>query len=124
MDVKLQKVLSDAQFKRLKELQLQRRGAEALSRKEMADKIGLSDEERERIRGIIEEARESLPKPDPGQRMEPDQMMKAHREMVEKLNEKVLKLLSSKERAKWEELTGKPFKFDETYRPEPPRTPE
>lgn len=115
MDGKLQEILSDGQFKRLKELQLQRMGAEALSRKELADKLGLSDEERERVRGIIEEARENMPRPEPGDQMDREKMRKAHQEMVAKLNEKVFKVLTAKERSKWDELTGKPFKFDENW---------
>jgi len=105
-------------------LQLQRMGAEALSRKDLADKVGLSDDERERVRGIVEEARENMPRPEDGQRLDREEMMKAHQEMVATINGKVFKMLTSKERSKWDQLCGKPFKFDESYRPEPNRRPQ
>jgi hypothetical protein len=37
------------------------------------------------------------------------------------LSNDILATLSSKERAKWNELCGKPFKFDENWRPKPPQ---
>ena len=121
MDDKLKDVLSDSQLKRLKELRLQRQGAEALSRKEIAEKAGLSDEHRQLIRGILEEARENAPHPQPGERPDPQEMKKQMDAFRADLNKKVLAVLSSTERSKWEAMLGKPFKFDENWHPEPPR---
>jgi hypothetical protein len=121
MDGKLKDVLNEGQMKRLKQLQLQRMGAEALSRPEIADKVGLSDDELDKVRSIVDDARQDMPRPEQGHQPDREKMMKAHQAMVAKVNDKVFAILSSKEFSKWKELTGKPFKFDENYRPEPPR---
>lgn len=125
MDAPLKEVLNDGQMKRLKELRLQRQGAEALVRKDVAQQVGLGDELRQQIRGMIEEMRENMPRPEPGERPDPEQMHKAHEKMRAELNAKVLGLLSSKQLAKWRELTGREFKFDESIRPpRPPQPPQ
>lgn len=121
MDAKLKEVLNEGQMKRLKELQLQRMGAGALSRPEIADKVGLSEDEVSKVRDIVDEARQGTQRPEPGQQPDREKMMKAHEAMVARVNDEVLAILSSKERSQWDRLCGKPFKFDENYRPEPPR---
>lgn len=120
MDEQLAQVLSDSQLKRLKELRLQEMGAQALGRKELADKVGLSDEDRMRIRGMVEEAMESMPRPEPGERPDPEAMHRAHEAMRAELNQRILSSLTSGQRAKWEALCGKPFKFDTNWRPPQP----
>ena len=117
MDQKLRGILSDSQMKRLKELRLQRDGAMALSRKDIADQVGLSDDERLKIRGMIDEARDSM-RPDQGGQPGQPPSRQEMEEMHKKLNDQILSTLSSKERSKWEELCGKPFKFDETWHPQ------
>jgi hypothetical protein len=116
MDGKIADILSDHQMNRLKELRLQRQGGMALMRKEIANKIGLSDEERQRIRGMIDESLESMGKPDQGQRPDRKEMEAMHA----KLSEQILDSLSNKEKSKWEDLTGKRFKFDENWHPQRP----
>lgn len=121
MDAKLKRVLSESQMNRLKQLQLQRMGAEAMPRPEVAEKLGLSPGEIDKICGVIDEAHQTMPRPEQGQRPDRAKMMKAHQEMLAKINDKVFPMLTSSELSKWRDLTGKPFKFDETYRPQPPR---
>jgi len=118
MDGKLADILSDAQLKRLKELRLQREGGMSLMRREVANQIGLSDGERQRIRGMVDEAMESM-RPEQAKDGPPDR--KAMQEMHKKLSEEILGALTSKERSKLEELCGKPFKFDENWHPQRPR---
>jgi len=115
MDEHLAQVLSDSQMKRLKELRLQRQGGMALGRREIADKVGLTDDERQRIRGMIDEAME--PQRDMQDGPPDRKTMEAKRA---KLSAEILKSLSSSEKAKWDEICGKPFKFDENWHPKPP----
>jgi hypothetical protein len=115
MDEKLAKVLNDSQMKRLKQLRLQREGAIALVRKEIADKVGLSDDDRYKIRGMIDEAMESHHGDQDGP-PDPNEMRDFHT----LLGQKILKSLSSSQRSKWENLAGKPFKFDEKWHPQGP----
>lgn len=114
MDDKLADILSDSQMKRLKELRLQREGALALMRKDIAEKVGLSDDERQKIRGMVDEAMEPAHQSSDGDRPDRESM----RTMHEKLSAKILKSLTDEQQDKWKELTGKPFKFDENRRPD------
>jgi hypothetical protein len=123
MDMRIQEVLSEGQYKRLKELRLQRQGAMAVLRKDVADQVGLSDEERQQIRGMVEEMHESMPREDQMHPVGPDEMRQKMQDFHKQLNDKVLARLTAKERAKLEELCGKPFAFDEKWRPEPPKPP-
>ena len=120
MDEQLEDILSDPQMKRLKELRLQHEGATALMRKDVADRVGLSDEDRQRLRGLVEEARERAPRPQPGEQPDPEAMRRAHEAFRAQLNEKVLASLTDAHRAKWRQLLGQPFKFDENWRPPRP----
>lgn len=120
MEDQLSSILNDGQIKRLKELQLQMMGAQALCRKDVADKVGLSDEERSHVREIIDDAMQSMPRPQPGERPDFEAMRRAHEEMKARLNDKILGGLSSGQRAKWQALLGKPFRFDENWRPPQP----
>jgi hypothetical protein len=124
MDGKLAEILSDSQMKRLKELRLQRQGAMALTRKDIADQVGLTDDERLKLRGMIDEAMDSMRPQDNQQigqggvqmrRPDPQAMESMH----EKISDQILRSLTSKQRAKWNDLVGKPFKFDENWRPQP-----
>ena len=114
MDAKLAQVLNDAQMKRLKELRLQREGGMALMRKDVADQVGLSDEERQRIRGMVDEAIESM-------HSQQGQQGLTMQEKHKKLSDQILAALTSAERSKWDALCGKPFKFDENWRPQRPQ---
>src|SRR5579885_369129 len=60
MDDQLANILTDTQMKRLKELRLQRQGAMALMRPDVADQVGLSDDEHEKITGIVDDAMKSI----------------------------------------------------------------
>lgn len=120
MDERLRGVLTDGQMMRLKELRLQRMGAAALTQKDVANEAGLSDAERQRIHGIIAEAMENMPRPEPGERPDPERMRRAHEEMREQVNAKILDSLSSAQRSKWQKMLGKSFKFDENWRPPQP----
>jgi len=113
MDSKLGEILSDGQMKRLKQLRIQREGALALMRPDIGDKVGLSDRDRDRIHDMIDSAMDSM-RPQDGDRPDHESMEKMHA----KLSDKILSSLSSKQRSKWNDLAGKPFKFDANWHPE------
>jgi hypothetical protein len=118
MDSKLGEILSDGQLKRLKQLRLQREGGMSLMRKDIAEKVGLSDDERQKLRGMVDEAMQAM-RPDQGQDGPPDR--KTMEAMHKKLSEQILGSLSSKQHSKWNDLIGKPFKFDENWHPRRPQ---
>jgi hypothetical protein len=64
MEQRIREILSEAQYKRYRELTLQQMGPQALSDKKVADEVGLSEEQVERIRDIM---RNNRPQGGPGQ---------------------------------------------------------
>lgn len=111
IDRKLKEVLSESQFKRYKELALQEAGPAALSRKEIADKVGLSDEQNEKIRAILEQGRPRPPQEGGG----PPDFEATRKRMDQARDEngkKIIAVLTLAQREKWESMLGKPFKFE------------
>jgi len=100
-------ILTETQFARLKEIALQQEGPMALAKEDVAAKIGLSDEQKEKIQDILESGRESMPRPEPGER--PDfQAMESARK---KIGDEVLAVLTTDQKAKWKAMLGKEFKL-------------
>lgn len=104
-------ILNEAQRKRLRELELQWQGPMALTNPEIAQQLGLTQEQQAKIRGIMQETFQAM-RPQPGQpgqfggRME--EMQKA-REQAEK---KILEVLTPAQHEKWQQMLGKPFEFE------------
>jgi hypothetical protein len=92
--------LSPEQARRLKQIMLQQRGAEALGDPETADALGLTAEQREKIRALQDEARKAMWGRRPGG---------MHGEPGKSINDRLLGLLTPEQQAKWRELNGEPF---------------
>ncbi|HVL38445.1 MAG TPA: hypothetical protein VM328_03540 [Fimbriimonadaceae bacterium] len=122
IDGKLKSILSSGQFARYQEISLQQQGPMALGRPDVAEKVDLSDAQRQQIRGILMESRESMPRPEPGAHPDPEAMrkrMEAHRKQTD---EKILAVLNRTQLSKWNALLGQPFKLN-LAPPSPPRPP-
>lgn len=114
MDAKIKGILSDSQFKRYKELGLQMQGPAALAQKDLAEKIGLSEAQRLQIRGILEEGRPRFEGPsEGGQPPDPESMRKMMDQARDANNKKILAVLTSAQRTKWDSMLGQPFKFEQ-----------
>jgi Spy/CpxP family protein refolding chaperone len=100
-------ILNETQRKRLRELELQWQGPFALNDPEVAKQVGLTEEQRAKIRGIIQEAFQSV-RGQPGQPGERMQEFQKAREQAEK---KILEVLTPAQREKWQQMLGKPFEF-------------
>jgi len=101
-------VLTEAQDRRLRQVALQVRGAQALGDAEVAEALGFSDAQKERVRGLVFEGRRFSwgmgpggPGGPPGRRS--DEGRKAPLEQA-------LEVLTAEQRAKWNEMTGEPFR--------------
>jgi hypothetical protein len=111
-------ILEQNQLDRLQQLKLQREGVNAFSRDEVAQKLNLSQEQRDKIRKIREEA---FPEPGSGgggqqnfQNMSDDErreFVTRMRERGEKMNTDILAVLTPDQKANWEKMQGKPFDF-------------
>ena len=95
---RLGKILDKQQSVRFAELQLQRGGVGALVREDIAKQLKLSDEQRDKLRGLIEQNPPFFP-PSPDQR--------------KKVETDAIALLSDSQKDQWAKLKGADFKFPE-----------
>jgi uncharacterized membrane protein len=105
---KLNKILKPEQQARLKQLNLQRQGAMALSQPELAKQLGLTEDQQKKIRGIQESGRPNFQDLSPEERQK---LMAEIRERQEKVQGEVLAVLTDEQKAKYAELKGKEFTF-------------
>lgn len=117
----IKEILDEKQFARFQQLQLQQQGAAALTRPDVADKVGLSQEQKDKIRQIQQESfaslREAMQAARTGQGADRqaatsqirEKMMKAR----EEANAKIIGVLSSEQRKKWDDLLGPAFNFEQ-----------
>jgi hypothetical protein len=104
-------ILSPSQLKRFQQIRLQQVGALALADPKLADELKLTEDQRKAIKVIVEgraaKARAAV-----------DDSTLAEREVAAKITEittaadaAVRKVLTVDQKAKWEELIGKPFRW-------------
>jgi Spy/CpxP family protein refolding chaperone len=120
---KLAKILDAKQLDRLGQIRLQREGAAALARPKIAEQLGLSDEQKAKIKKIMAESQPRIlsvgaEKPSPDQIRDFFSQM---RERRKKLQSDLLAVLTDQQKAKWSEMKGKEFKSPE--RPGPATKP-
>lgn len=111
---KMNKVLKPEQLARLKQLGLQQQGAMALLRPEVAKDLGLTEEQRKKMQGILESSRPaSRPNFQEMSQEERQKWMTENRERQEKTQAELLGVLTGEQKTKLAELKGKEFKFPE-----------
>ena len=96
-------VLDDDQIARYPQINLQREGAGALVKEEIAAEIGLSDDQVSAIEEAIEAGRP--------QRGESGFEREAITKLREEMDAKIDEILTDAQKAKWEEMLGEPFEF-------------
>jgi hypothetical protein len=127
LEAKLTDQLQPEQKDRLQQLIWQQRGTHALRDKEVADLLGLSDEQREKIRALQDEAQKAMLKwvtgrhhgPEPGRRPE-DYWKDAGRRSEEFWKDvagKTLLVLTQEQRGKWKAMMGEPFQGEVRFAP-------
>ena len=121
-DGELKKILDEGQFRRWKQIELQVQAPMVLLRPDVAEKLGISEEQAQQLHEALMSLRP--PQPPQGQDGPPsqEQMEQMHKKMQEhrqQAMQKALSVLSGQQRQTWADMTGKPFKFD----PRPPRRP-
>ncbi len=113
MEKKIKAILSSAQYKRYQEISLQQQGASAISRPEVAEKLGITEAQHEQIREIMESNRQNMRPPQGGQgeRPDPEQMRAEMEKNREALNRKIVAVLSNSQKTAWQSMLGKAFKI-------------
>jgi serine/threonine protein kinase len=127
-DAEVRQILDQDHLQRLHQIALQVQGTSAFREPEVATKLKLTAEQRERI-GAIENEIFSWGLPQEGKRPggrpedhhrggpaegrrpgpSPDEFRKALEQKVNAAKERILALLTAEQKRRWQELTGKPF---------------
>lgn len=106
--------LDAKQIARLEELRIQREGAGALARTEVAAKLKLSDEQKEKIKTALESGRgdfRGFGGPGGGNREEIQKAMEEARAKREKANAEALAVLTEEQKTAFAALQGAKFEF-------------
>ena len=114
VEEKLGKILDTKQMDRLKQLQLQSQGVQALTTPAIVEKLKLSKDTQDKIQKIIEDSQNNRPQFDfrnatADERKEfLDKMSKQRQETMKS----ALKVLDDDQLVEWGTMTGKEFKFE------------
>ena len=113
----LAKIISADQMKRLKQLMLQQIGISAVSRKEVAEAIGIKEADRVALKKKVDDMNtangEKMREMFSGGNVDRDAVQKVMAENRKQLDETVLESLDDTQEAKFKELVGAEFKFPE-----------
>lgn len=112
MEKRIKEILNESQYKRYQEIGLQQQGAMALTRPEIAEKVRLTENQREQVRQILEQNRPQMRPPQEGERRDPAQMRTEMEKNREALNAKIAAVLSGEQKAVWQSMLGRPFKIE------------
>jgi Spy/CpxP family protein refolding chaperone len=110
VDAKVKKILKPEQSARLNQLLLQRQGANAWARPEVAKQLGLTQEQQDKIQKIQEESRPPRGGGGGFQNLSDEERQKMQ-ERREKAQADMLAVLTDEQQTKWAEMTGKKFDF-------------
>jgi hypothetical protein len=109
---KLDEVLKEDQQKRLNEILLQVAGPRSLVREDVASKLDLSGEQKQKIQALLREQREQTQREQTqrgeGQERPDPAAMRQRRQQME---QQLTAVLSDEQKQKWEELKGEPFQL-------------
>jgi hypothetical protein len=113
---KVYEILLPPQRERLDQIVLQVAGAQALGRPEVAEKLGLSDDQKTKLQGLADAAQQkrmdlfSAGPPADQQEMQ-DRMQKMQKISADQ-KDKAMEMLSAEQKDKFEKMQGKKFDFD------------
>jgi len=125
-DKELSKLLKPEQLKRLEQIAVQAQGNFALQNPEIQEKLGITEEQKEKFKEITAESGKAMRelfgggRPDPEKFQEIREKMQA---MQKKVGEQMQEVLTSEQKAKWKELIGEPFDTSKLFQGRPPRQP-
>lgn len=119
----MEKILTNDQIARLEQIQLQSQGAMALLNTEVGSKLGLTEPQKKQLGDLQtklqEKSRELFQRRNEGGQGQgapggggPDRgRFQEFQKLRDDTNAKAMALLTPEQKAKWKEMTGKPFEF-------------
>ena len=106
---KIKAFLKDDQYTRLTQIELQQRGAAALSDKDIAKKLSITDDQESKVKTIMAdmqaESREIMQSAGDDRQAAMQKVTALRTET----NKKVMALMSDDQKKTWKEMTGEPF---------------
>ena len=99
-DKKIGEILKPEQVARLKQIRLQASGAMAIAGDELVKELKITDDQKTKIGTVMQEMRDA---------MQGGGGAGGFAEMREKINAKVMEILTAEQKTKYKELCGKPF---------------
>jgi Spy/CpxP family protein refolding chaperone len=109
-DKALTDILKPEQLKRVKQISWQRQGTRALSDKEVAEALKLTDEQKEKLKTIQDDARKEMRDLFQAGAGNRDEARKKMEELRKSADEKAQAVLTAEQKTKLKEVTGEPFK--------------
>ena len=119
-DEEIKKVLNQHQYRRWRQVELQITAPRVFTRPDVAERLGITEEQREQMHQIMMNNRPPQPPPHgdgPPSQQEIEAMHRRMMEHREKIMQQVFGVLTAQQKRTWTEMIGEPFKFD----PRPPR---
>ncbi|HZO91897.1 MAG TPA: hypothetical protein VFB38_26505 [Chthonomonadaceae bacterium] len=116
-------ILDSKQLTRFKQIELQQEGPAALTRKDVADQLNLTDEQRNQVRNIQEDAQARMQEMMQGvdfRNMSPEdrqQLMQKFQAARKEFNDKYLAVLTEAQKEQWNKMLGEPFHLVQPARP-------
>lgn len=104
-------VLDDKQLARLEQLRMQLEGPASWENAEIAMRIGLSEEQRTRLREIREAARSNIEAAFKAGTTREERAQAFSKDRRDKTREDMFAVLTAEQKAKWDEMQGKKFTF-------------
>jgi hypothetical protein len=113
----LAKSLKPEQFKRLKELELQRRGNRAFTDAKIQKALKITDEQKEQIDTVLKDAAKEMQEMFAAARSGGPEGFQEARKKMETMNKETTKkiqdVLTADQKKLWKAMLGKPFKFEQ-----------
>jgi len=120
-DARVAKILTEDQLARLKQLQLQSDGVNALVRADIVDKLKITDDQKAKIQKIVSDAQQPQ-RGGFGAMFDPNQTAEERQAAIKKMQDQMqeqraktlkdaLAVLEDDQLVQWGEMTGKEFKF-------------
>jgi Spy/CpxP family protein refolding chaperone len=106
---KLKDVLKADQLKRYEEINLQMAGLNAFSQPDVAKKLKLTDEQKEKVASLESDLRQEMRDLREQNQGDFRAALQKLREKQDEAKDKVVDLLTDDQKATWKEMTGKPF---------------
>jgi hypothetical protein len=104
-------VLQPEQLKRLKQIDLQQRGAQALLEPEIVKALKLTEDQQDQIKTINADAAKEIKDSFTNPKANLEEVGKKIGELRKETMEKVTAILTAPQRKAWQEMVGQPFEF-------------